>query len=548
MVLSLLSPNRTVLLVTDEALYIYALSSKAVKLVESVPWGAENFVQNVSRVIADKCDKKPVLILNDMVEQHYRKEKVIKTKGGMMDKASIVKRKLNSTFPNYPVKAAYQLKEKVSKAPGQLPSDVYIFAAVPDTEQFNAIMDATKKSLASLSAFCLLPIESSDMVKTLAEKISKNNKSAAKWSVFVGQHKNGGLRQVVTKNGELALTRMSPIIDTDNDPKKWADQVSQEIRATMSYLSRFGYSSSDGLDLMVVANPQAGDVLNANIDQTDINFYAMTASEAAKSLNITIGPQEDERYADVLHVAWAGRKTRFILPMKASLVDEVSRPRQAAMVASILLGVGACFFVYQLSTTYSAYSQLQEDIEQTQRRQAQLNVQYQKEVQKKEELGFDVRLVQSSMAVYTKLEEQSIDLIPFLRSIGNALEQDMRLSSFTMERLEDSENIRNRIVRNVMQGEGASNKIPLFDSVLKMTYPSTTDIQRGNEEVNALAQRMRERLSEDYEVKVTKLLKDYEYTEGLIIETGRTKNQNLTQDFIAEITVSGPLKEGGDND
>ena len=44
---SFLVPNRTVLLVSDDALYIYSTSSKDVKLVETVPWDAQNFVENV---------------------------------------------------------------------------------------------------------------------------------------------------------------------------------------------------------------------------------------------------------------------------------------------------------------------------------------------------------------------------------------------------------------------------------------------------------------------------------------------------------------------
>ena len=50
--LSFLTPNRTVLLTSDDALYVYSVSSRGVKLVDVVPWGAQNFIDNVSNILA----------------------------------------------------------------------------------------------------------------------------------------------------------------------------------------------------------------------------------------------------------------------------------------------------------------------------------------------------------------------------------------------------------------------------------------------------------------------------------------------------------------
>ncbi len=543
MSLALLSPARTVLHVSDEALYVYSVSSKDVKLIDSVPWTADGFIQKVVNIIVSKCGKKPILILNDMVEQHYRKEKVVNAKGGFLDKSGIVNRKLKSAFPNYPVKAAFKLKEKVVKAPGQLPSDIYIFAAVPDSDQFRQAIAASTKSLASLSGFCLLPIEASDMIRTLSEKLSKYKKDVPKWSILIGQHKNGSLRQVVTKNGELALTRMTPIVDNDNDPERWASEVYQEFQATMSYLARFDYNSDDKLHLNVIANADAGALLKSKIgDSKDIIVHVMGASEAARLLNITIGPQEDERYADILHVAWVGRKNKFILPMKATEVDEVSRPRQIAMMASIVMVLGAAFLTYQLFSSIQKVSSLSSDIKSTENRKSQLDVQYQKEIKKKEDLGFDVRLVQSSMDVYTALQADKIEPIKLFRSIGKALGKDLHLSDLSIERYNPNRpgGVVARFLNN--QAGGEQKPDPLFETTLSLTYPSTTNIQEGNREVAALGDRLTQALP-DYDVEVTKLLKDYEYTEGLVIEAGRRQGRDLTQDFVAEIVVRGPFEE-----
>ena len=84
--------------------------------------------------------------------------------------------------------------------------------------------------------------------------MSKESKEKASWTIFMGQQSSGSLRQIVTRNGELALTRMTPIVDTDIEPALWAREVTEELDSTMSYLARFGYKKEDGLDIIIVSN------------------------------------------------------------------------------------------------------------------------------------------------------------------------------------------------------------------------------------------------------------------------------------------------------
>lgn len=543
MSLSFLSRNRTVLLVSDEALYIYSASATGVDLVESIDWDNADFERIVVDTIAKKCGRKPVLILNDMVEQHYRKEKVVKVGAGFGDKSGMIKRKLNIAFPSYPVRAAFPLKEKIKKAEGQLAADIYIFAAVPNSTQFNQTMSVTSKSLASVAGFCLLPVESSDMLKMLSEKLSKDKRAhISKWCIFIGQHRSGGLRQIVTKNGEIALTRMTPVGDATENHQKWAAEVHQEFKSTMSYLARFGFVPEDSLDAIVITGSEAGDVLNTIVAETDINFHTMTAHEAAQLLNVRIGRQEEPHFADPLHVAWSARKSSFVLPMKATQVDEVSNPRRLALVASLLLGVSTAFLGYQALSSYQSYATVMSDLYTAENKNAQLDIKYQKELAKKEKLGFNVRLVQSSIKVHDQVEGGNVKAIDMFAKIGRALGKDLRIDRLVLEPVKQKKKTSNFINRFV----GQEQKIPLeplYKTKLQMAYPSTTNIDRGNKEVNALSKRLGIVL-DGYEVTVSKLLKDYEYTEGLVVNAGDVETEgDLTQDFLAEITIEGPMKE-----
>lgn len=531
MALSFFAPNRTVLLIADDALYVYATGASGVRLVEVVSWETENFETNVAGIIAKDCGGKPVLILNDMVEQHYRKERILRKGVNIMDKSSMVRRKLMVAFPNYPIRAAYALKEKAPKAGKRGAAEIYIFAAIAETKQYTRTIAAVNQSLASIAGFCLLPVESSDMVKALQAKIASKGQQKSQWVLFMGQHRHGGLRQIVIKNGELALTRITPVMDSDQDAGAWAGEVYQEFNATMSYLSRFGFQPEDGLHIITVANNSGGEALQSMIDD-GYTFTSMTSAEAARALNLPLGAQDDYRYADCLHAAWAGRKSKFILPMKSQKIDNVSKPRRIAMAASLLLFLGASFLMYQLIMQGSAMSSVNSDLEDGKARLAQLKVQYEKEVKRKEDLGFDVRLVQSSISVYDGLEKAALKPLPFYRDVGRALGRDMRVDRIALGDLKGLPSMD-------MAGVGKLLSRAAFEAKMQMTYPSTTDVDKGNKEVDDLRDRLRATLK-DHTVEVTKRLKDYEYVQEIVVETGDLKKKNVTQDFVAEITIKGP--------
>lgn len=540
MALSVFSPSRTVALITDEALCLYVTGIKGVRLVETVPWEAENFERNVASIISKDCGGKPVLILNDMVEISFRKERIPHV--SPLDKNNVIQRKLNLAFPSFPVKAAMPLKEKIAKTDKTVASTVYIFSAVPASPALTKTIAAVSRSLAPVVGFGVLPIESSDMVKTLNGRGNKKLKTKSAWTIFIGQHSNGGLRQIVTKNGELALTRMTPVTDMNTDPEGWLRDVSQEFKATMSYLSRFGYAPDDGLSIYLIGNPDVGSALE-NAIGVPATFSALSVMQAAKILGVPLGRSAaGQNYADILHVAWVGRKSRLLLPMRAAAIEGIARPRRAAMFALIALLAGAAFLSYQALNAYQGVSAINEKIDAAQQQKAQLNVQYEKEVQRKEALGFDVKLVQASLRVYDNLEKHNVRLMKMFWGIGNALGRDLKIDKVSLVRqetikkapelLQDGAPIDNTVVAP------ADLKTPLFEAVLQMTFPSTTDVLKGNQEVREFRARIQELLPENT-VEVTKFLKDYGYTNQLLVETGETKAAGVTQDFLAEIMIKG---------
>lgn len=161
-----------------------------------------------------------------------------------------------------------------------------------------------------------------------------------------------------------------------------------------------------------------------------------------------------------------------------------------------------------------------------------MDLQYSKEVKRKEDLGYNIQLIQSALAVHDNLERKQIDVLPLFYNIGRALGRDMRIDHFDLKRGKRG------VAQQIMTG---GKNPPLFVANMQMTFPSTTNAEKGNAEVKALRVRLQKSLS-DHVVDVTKLLEDYEYSEEIVVETGDAKKNSVSQDYVAEISIEGPIQ------
>lgn len=531
-----LSPSRCVLLITDDALCVYDVTSRNVSLLDQVSWRNPEFENVVSDLIRHQAGGKSVLVLNDAVEQHYRKEKVPKIT--MFDRASLVQRRLSVAFPNYPIRAALELKDKTKKqplislsAPPKTDGQLYLFAAVPATDAFARTLGAINLAGVGIAGYSLLPVESAELVKKLAEALSKQKriKDNAVWSVMIGQHHGGGLRQIVTKNGELALTRITPVKTPDEtDVVGWCTDVAQEFQATLSYLSRFGYSADDGLNVMVVANPDLGNQLESFIG-ADCNFYTTTAPQAGHLLGISLGRSTENHYADPLHVAWSGRKPVAVLPLKSRDLDKVGKPRQIATVAMLLLSCGFGYLGYQCSNEAVAMYAATKNIEIAKEQRIEIEAIYQAELKRKEEMGIDVKLIQGALSIYNKVEDGKVDPLPLLKVVSREL-KNLRIDGF--EYL-------NPPLPPARPNDPPPKTDPVrdFKLVLKFSFAGTVLPQDGNAEMKDLTTRLNEVLP-DYTVTVQKELVDLTYRGALTDETGLTATQRGADDrYEAEVLI-----------
>ena len=535
--LPFLSPARCVLLITDDALCVYDVSARGSILVETLAWKSPDFINTLSDLI--RGIGKSVLVLNDAVEQHYRKEKVPKI--AMFDQANVVKRRLNVAFPNYPIKAALEIKDKtkggfsLKKAPSKeemvKEGQLYLFAAIPSSDAFAKTLEAINRSGVGIAGYCLLPVESSDLVKDLSDKLSKQKrvKNGAIWSVLIGQHHSGGLRQIVTKNGELALTRITPIIlPEEGDVAGWCADVAQEFQATLTYLSRFGYNTEDGLNVIMIGNPALGAQIESMIN-TPCTYYTMTATQAAGLLGINLGRDADNHYVDPLHAAWAGRKTRPILQLKSRDMERVSQPRKIATAAMVILSLGVGGVGFFASKEAQALYAANKNFQVAQEQRKKIEDIYMDELRRKEEMGIDVKLIQGSISIYNGIKAEKVDPLPMLRVVADEL-RNLRIDGFDFT---------NPGVDFVADPTNPTATKPPrnFSMILEFSYAGTVKPQDGNAELKEFVDRLAPKLP-GFEVGIKKKLQEMSYLGEMTEETGITAASRKSADrYLAEVEI-----------
>jgi hypothetical protein len=532
--MSLLKPERCVLLLSDEAVNIYDIASKKARFVQAIEWNARDFADTLIDTIVRHCKNKPVLILVDMVEQHYRKERIPNV--SPLDKPNVIQRKLRADFPKFNMRAAKKLHKESSKQKHKS-GDIYLFAALPSSKHFTKTIEAVVNSNAPIAGISLLPVESADLVASLQNKLGQNdpNIGNATWSVLITQNQGGGLRQIVTKNGELALTRVTPVVETDSEPDVWANEVAQEFKATMSYLLRFGFSPEDGLNVMVVANQKAGDLVRQFIAE-DCSFTYMTVGQAAGHLGLKNDKHEDGRLADPLHAAWAGLKSRPSMPVHSEKLQKARRVHQAATAAMLILFMVMAYFVYSNANTTLMLYKNQQDYLAWREQKQKLDTMYEEELARKRTLGFDVKLIRNATSIHKVFEKEKVKPISLLKAIDGQLGGSLRIDSFELQS-EESKKPRNQQKPSYKRDVTAT---------MTISFPGTIDLERGNTVVENLSKRL-DAMLEDYNVRITKKLADLSFRGAFSSETGITANRDrLERPYKAIVQFNRTDKENDD--
>lgn len=422
-------------MVGGEGVTLYGPSGRfGMERETSISWEVPNFEDQLAEVLADKGVSRQVSVLFDGNDQTYRKEDNI-PKLSPIDRPRYVKRKLELAFPAYPIRASLEIKpakKKFGRAPATKAAPSYLFVALPETEQIDRVSAAMLDAGVPIGGFGLLPVESSALVSELSEKVFAGKGKKSRWALLVGQHETGGLRQVVVKDGNLALTRLTPTSDAGPSGPGWVEDAVREFKATTNYISRFGYSPEDGLDVIIIC----GDLEKQFFKPAEMgiaHFQCLNLNEAMRHIGIKASGNEKNNYADALHAAWISKNGRLKLPVRVPSLHRVMAPRLAASVGTLVLALGVVAFTGLSVESYIGYSGTQDEIALKQNQKTLHEREYEKESAVFDELPIQPAVVRSAMSVKKLLETNTVNLHPILHRLKKAMGNDINLEQLSFQ-------------------------------------------------------------------------------------------------------------------
>lgn len=246
-----------------------------------------------------------VLVSADVLEQMYREEQLPRV--GRFDRLTIVKRRLDVAFPHDRLKAAVPL-ERTKGGSGTV-----LFTALPVTENIEKWIEFLESLPNPVIGICLLPLESEGLAARLSPSAVGEERRI--WHALVSQQATSGFRQIFSSDGNLVVTRMTQQPPGDLTAEAGAMLIERELRSSISYIKRLGYSDLDRLDLVVLANSEICAAVGGR-ELPVTTLTTLTPRRAGQILGFgEVGP-EDGSYADILHAQALAmkRRPRTILP------------------------------------------------------------------------------------------------------------------------------------------------------------------------------------------------------------------------------------------
>lgn len=527
----LFASRKRVLMVGSEGVALFGPTARGIEREAAISWEVPNFDQQLVEALSEQNQRDPVLILFDGADQTYRKEENI-PQLSYFDRARYISRKLEAAFPSYPVRASSVIRPK-----GEKP--FYLFVALPETDRLDKIADDMLEAEVPIAGFGLLPAESVGLVSMLAAKVfNRNGNRRSGWAVLIDQHETGGLRQVVVKNGNLALTRITPTSEAGVHGPGWADEVMREFKATLTYIARFGYTAEEGLDVIVICgNIEKQFFSDKSLPVT--NFQCLTTAEALAAIGTKGVALGDTNFGDALHAAWISRKPRLWIPIRVPSLHRIMVPRAISRMAStalVLTFAALCFFSY---TSYTGYLSAKEEIVEKQRQHELLSQEYAQEAKAFDEFPVRPDVLKGVIAVKKLVEDSGVNVTPTLNVLRHALDNDVKLSrlSFTHD------------VAPVFEAAAAPGAAPpgpgkekgTVTIRFKFTLVGGLDLEHKVQRADALAKKLQQEFP-GYNVRITSQFGNMSQTGKFQGETGAAKDGAGTgpQEDGAEIELKGP--------
>lgn len=530
-----LGVKKQILIVGNDGVQLYVASGKRISLYADYSDAGSSLSSQLQK--AFKQNAMPLVILFDVVEQQYRRESIPKVSS--FDRNKVIQRKLMMAFPQQQFRAQMALAQKPKENEGL----VALFAGLSSSLTITQVIDAVIASEVSIQGAGLLPMESTKLVAALVDATHKRAKTAndTRWSILMTHHKTGGLRQVIIKDGELALTRLTPLAIDPHDTRALTEEMVREFNATLTYLSRFGYIASDGLDLIVVSSATVAQSLR---DQrlAVTHLYPLSTQEAGSLIGMTpVVSEQDNVYGEIIHAGWSGLQRKLLMPLSAEILDKVAKSRQFARIAIFALFFGAAYLAWQNFDLQTKIFGLNSDIVEQKSQRVALQNEYDTLSKKLNTLKYDPEKTRIVLDIYDQYKKKNIDYEPTLNAI-NALIDKGKITLKSIEMRAASEQIESS-APNMDPNAPASKPQAIIE--FKIGFNESMSMEEAANLTNSLVETVKTRFP-GRKVELIQMVGNLsidQTVQGISEQVGQGKVEGRTvQQEISSIRITGAVE------
>jgi hypothetical protein len=425
----------------------------------------------------------------------------------------------------------------------------FLFAAIPSSDPIQKITKVIELASLLVVGIVVLPVEVAPSLSGLLKKNALKDASDNEWTVFIGQQSSTSIRQIVMHKDGLSMTRVTPVADYSYDNDAWVEDVQQDIKTTIGYLSRLGYSSEfSKTNIIVIGDPDSSKKIEERL-KINCTFYNYSVEEATSRLKLKIDYKsiaEEHIYsAQVLHAALINAQSTYNMNLNIPQVKDILSVRNIFPVLIFILGLavfaggGYCGVMYYNILTLKKEIKAQQLIaNETQKTHDVVKAEL-------DSLGVNIDYVRSTLISYNHIYKNNNMFLSTLSLLSKSLPKDLYFEKIEYDSVMDLTPLLSLPLSSLNQTflEYETNKGKEKKGRFNLKF-----IVRLPVDINLRAARIKkdivksnlDKLFPDYSVVLTKSLMGLDQTSA--ISGGATEGEQIVDE---EKTLEFLIKEKG---
>ncbi len=410
--------HKYALIIGDEGAILIYMIGKAVQSRNFIAHANEEGLKEFESILS-RNPKAPVYLIVDSMDQSFVQQSLPPI--SPLGVKKLIKRRLDRDLASDIVKG-YVLLER--DASGRRDWN-FLMVSLENSPHLHVWYDFIERVDNRLHGIYLLSVEAENIIKNIdrvinpGKKDKKSKAEAPRWKFFVTHNKVGGFRQVILKDERIIFTRLTqPVGEITTDVI--AGNIEQEMSSTVEYMKRLSFSSSQGLEIYIIASVDINNALDLS-KIPSVKVHKFTPFEIAGFFGISGAAQQSDQFGDVIMSAFiaSSRIHRLVLFMpKAVKINQIYNLMryQRTFVGLCVLGmlIYGGMLALGLMEKYTEIENLKQKKAIQQRKLEEINADVKKS-------GIDVTKVSDTIALYQQLNNEAQSPLKLLARVRPAI-------------------------------------------------------------------------------------------------------------------------------